>query len=110
MSFEINVEEVLTWETKKLWNTLNTLRNDTDNNITEEDYFLIKFGNKIKCPIWYFTENWYDIYPSSKRVGVKGHGKFYLKDFMDEKEDRDKLMRSIIIAHANANGVIEGRV
>lgn len=110
MSLEINPENVLIWETKKLWNTLNTLKNDPDINIDNKLYNKCKFGINIDCTIWYFTEEWYEIYPSSKKVKINGYGKFWLKDFMKEKEDRDSLMRNLIINNIDENGMIEGRV
>ena len=110
MVLEINPEDVMTWETKKLWNTLNTLKNDLDLNIDMDIYTKCKFGIRIGCPVWYFTEEWYEIYPSSRKVKIVGYGKFWLKDFMQEKEDRDSLMRNLIIDNINEDGMIEGRV
>jgi hypothetical protein len=112
MSLDINSEDVLTWETKKLWNTVNTLRNDPDVKLKIEplDYEQCKYGIRIKCPIWYFTEEWYEIYPSSKKVKITGYGKYDLPDFMQEKEERDNLLRTLIVDNIDDNGMIEGRV
>lgn len=106
----INPEDILTWETKKLWNTLNAIKNDKENNIDKEKYYKIKYGINIECPIWYITEEWYELYPSSKKTKIKGYGKYNLSDFMQEKENRDELMRQEIINNLNDEGIMEGRL
>lgn len=109
MSLDIHPEDILQWETKKLWNTLNSLKNDEDAQLNQENYYSIKHGLRIKIPIWYITEEWYEIYPSSKKVKIQGHGKFWLKDFMQEKEDRDSLMRSEILKNIDDGNMMEAR-
>lgn len=110
MNLDITTEEVLTWETKKLWNTINTIKNHEDAEINDEEINKTKNGINIECPIWYFTEEWYDIYPSSKKVKIRGHGKYSIKEFMKEKENRDSIMRKIIIKNIEQDEIIEGRV
>jgi len=110
MNIDITPEEIMTWETKKLWNTLNTIKNDNDNVVDDTDYKSIKYGINVLCMIWYFTEEWYEIYPSSRKVKIRGYGKYLLKDFMKEKESRDNMMREIILHNIGKDGIIEGRV
>lgn len=94
---DINPEEVMDWNTTKLWNTLQTLRADEDSSISIEEYEQVKEGVRIKVPIWYITQEWYELYPSSKKMLILGFGKFRISDFMNEKDERDRIMRRLIL-------------
>lgn len=107
---KVDEERVLNAETKELWNILNSMRNSPDNDIKASDYEKVKYGINLLVPIWYFTEDWYEIYPNSKKVAIRGHGKFSLDAFMDEKEERDSVMRGIIIENMDDEGIITGRI
>lgn len=89
-----DLQEILEWDTTKLWKTINTIDNVKKEYPTE--YKKIKEGVTLKIPIQWITEEWYEEYPHSKKVRVKGYGKYSLQKFMEEKEERDKLMRKII--------------
>jgi hypothetical protein len=109
MNLDINPEDVLVWETKKLWNVVKKITHDAEGTISEQDIASIKMGITMDVPIWYITEEWYEIYPASKKVKVQGFGKFQLVDFMQEKELRDNLMRNIILENIDENGIVTGR-
>jgi len=109
MNLDIQAEDVLMWESKKLWNLLKALSQDPEHKVPSKDLEKIKNGFRITVPIWYFTEEWFEIYPASKKVKIVGHGKYNLDDFMKEKEDRDALMRSTIISVLDDGGIVEGR-
>ena len=104
MSSEITPEDIYTWEIKKLWNTFKTI--DRKQN---EDY-IVRHGERIKVPIWYFTEEWYELYPYSHKVKIQGYGKFMISDFMEEKEKREDLMRETIINALKKGTLIIGRI
>ena len=87
-------EEVLTWDMEKLWNALKQL---TEKEEYKKDKELIKNGIKVKFPIQYIIQEWYKMNPENKRVTVRGYGKWKIDDFMEEIEEREDLMRQIII-------------
>lgn len=110
MVFDANPEEILGWETKRLWNAISSLDNVDELNITKEELSHIRHGFKINVPIWYFTEEWYELYPASKKAKIRGYGKFKMEDFMQEKETRDAAMRNALLASIQSEGPITGRV
>lgn len=109
IQIDLDPQDIISLETKRLWNILNTIKKDSKSTIDNEEYYLIKYGIKIKCPIWYLSEEWFELYPNTRKVSIKGYGKYKLNDFMNEKENRDNLMRSIIINNLNDDSIIEGR-
>lgn len=109
MELDIQAEELLTWNAKKLWNTLQIVKNEEESEIDQEEYAKVEEGIRIKVPIWYLTEEWYSIYPSGESVIIKKYGKFKLKDFMKEKEEREKLMRELILDNIEEKEIVTAR-
>lgn len=103
MTLDYDSDLLYEYDLKKLWAVLQTLLEQEDDEGTEnkEKYYLevkqIKEGIDLKIPIWYLTNEWYDLYPSTKRVRVKGHGKISINKFMEEKEARETLIRNILL-------------
>lgn len=99
----METENINKMDTEELWNTFDLLMEEEDENGKplkkkyENEIRLIKEGFRIKIPIWYLTQGWYEIYPSGARAKVLHYGKYSLKDFMEEKEKREKAMRAIIM-------------
>ena len=81
----IQEDEILQWDTEKLWNAINMLDNKED---YHEEIERIKFGRKVKIPIWYITNEWFEVYPSSAKIKILGYGKFKIWDFMEERIQR----------------------
>lgn len=104
---DINPEEVLTWNTTKLWYMFNIIKQNTE--IDQDIMEKVKNGINIKIPIWYITEEWYEIYPSTKKVAIKGHGKYELNHFMNEVEERDRIMKETIIENIDPGEIISPR-
>ena len=59
------IEDIMVWETKRLWVELKRISNDNAN--ARKTLEEVKRGYSMDIPIWYFTEQWYNIYPSGKR-------------------------------------------
>lgn len=113
MSDDLNQDEIYLWEIKQLWNAYKTLEDPKENTI--------KDGYQLLVPIWYFTEEWYEINPSGKittetgktikgTVTIKGYGKYALHDFMHEKEKRQNYMRKRILEEMQNGKIIIGRI
>lgn len=102
-----NPEEVLDWNTEKLWNAINLLENKED---YKKEISRIRFGTLIKVPIWYIINEWYEVYPSSARIKIMGYGKYKIWDFMEEKELRDSKMRKIIMENIEDDSPTEPRL
>lgn len=92
-----NPDDIYTWTTNKLWNAVKTLELADDH----EDLILIQEGIDIPVPIWHLTQEWYTLYPTSKKAHILGYGKYELRQFMQELENREKLMRQLIEEHLN---------
>lgn len=91
---DINPEEVLTWDIEKLWNTTKQLVNEQK---YKKELHQIKFGINIEFPIHYIIYEWFELHPVSKKATIKGYGKYKLQPFIDEVEQREELMREIIL-------------
>jgi len=91
---DVTRDDILSWDTNRLWNEIQLLDNKEEYTV---EISQVKFGDKIKIPIWWIMNEWYEIYPSSARIKIKGYGKYKIWSFMEEKEWRDNLMRNILI-------------
>ena len=103
----IDKQELMKAEIKELWEYIKSIQEETGD--YDEGIEQVKKGIDIMLPIWYITEEWYDIYPSSKRVKIMGFGKLRIQDFMEEKDRRSAIMRSIIIDYEERGETIEER-
>jgi hypothetical protein len=99
-------QEILSWDTKKLWAAINMIDNKEE---YEEELSIIKYGIKIQVPIWYIIEEWFEMYPSSARIKIMGYGKYKIWDFMQEKEERESIMRRVLIDNMEDEGPTEAR-
>lgn len=90
-----NPDEILEWDTMKLWNAIQQIDEET-NGALKKEIDKVRNGIKLKIPIYYITQEWYDIYPTGQSVNIYGHNKYNINDFMEELQEREKLMRKII--------------
>lgn len=91
-----NPDEIYTMTTQQLWALINLLEPE-EIKMYEKELQEIKNGITIKIPIMYIIKKHYTEYPESRRISVKGYGKHNLIKFYDETDERDKLMREIIL-------------
>lgn len=103
-----NPNEVNTLEIQELWKYTQILKQEQE--IDNTTYNKIKNGIKITIPIWYFTEEWYELYPSSKKAKIHGYGKIPIETFMQEIEERETLMKTTIIQNLTDESPTEPRV
>lgn len=69
----------------------------------------VKNGVYLRFPIYYYTNKWFEEYPSSRTVNIKGHGKFQLTMFMKDKEARETIMRQVIINNVDDGSITTPR-
>lgn len=99
----METSEILNWNITQLYNYFLTI---VENNKIKNK---IKYGINLQIPIYYITNEYYEIYPQSKKVNIKGFGKIDIDIFMNELEDRENLMRKIIIEQLDNGNIIEAR-
>ena len=93
----VDSEQILKWDIEQLWNACQILEEDEETHNTHIEIIqTVKEGIKIKVPIYYLIQEWWEVYPNTKRAKILGHGKYKIQDFMEEIETRTKLMRRII--------------
>lgn len=107
MITEINPEDVIMWSTRKLWNMFEIIVNKEKG--YEKQKQQVKFGINLEFPIHYITQEWYELYPASKKASIKGYGKFPLQEFMDEIEQREEIMKEIIIENIEKEEITSPR-
>lgn len=103
-----NPDEILKWDMQELWAAVQQI-NEEEENEYEEEIKKIKQGIKLKIPIYYIIEEWYDIYPDGQNINIYGYDKMNIHEFMDEKEERERLMRKIIYESIEDNDPLESR-
>lgn len=86
-----NADDIYEWDTEKLYNAVQSI-SDADEGIMQQ----VEQGLNIKFPIDYITQEWYEVYPTSRKAKIYGFGKISLQDFLEEKKARDRLMRQLI--------------
>lgn len=107
-------EEIINAGTGKLWNMFQILIEEEDEQgrdleeLYKEEIKQIKNGEN-QIPIWYITNKWYEEIPESKKIKVKGHGKYNIIEFMEDKGKRETIMRSILMENLEEGGMTEGR-
>lgn len=101
-----NPDIVYQWGIKELWAAINLLEEPEE---YEEELKKIKYGIKIQIPIIYIIKGWVTENPENKRISVKGHGKFDIVEFYDEIDEREKLMREIVLEELSDNDVTAPR-
>lgn len=106
---KLDENNILIYDIDKLWSILGYLK-DSGYPISDDNYNLIKNGFKIKFPIHYLIEEWYNLYPSTKRVSIQGYGKFKMDDFMEEVDKRKALLRTVIMENIEDDDYLKGRV
>jgi len=90
------VEEIYAMNTRELWNAFKRIVTETGKEYENEE-FMVKQGIDLNIPIWYFTEEWYTLYPENKRAAIKGYGKYEIKKLMEEIDKREDIMRKTIL-------------
>lgn len=101
-------DEVYQWDLTMLYNCAKAMEDDI-NPKYRKLLQQAKHGIKIKIPIYYITQEWYELYAPGKTVGVQGHGKYNMQEFMDEIEEREKLLRKIILENQGQDDPTEAR-
>lgn len=103
-----DINEVLEWQTEKLWNAVQAIKLEIGK--TPRNYDEIKNGRNINFPIQYIINEWYEMYPTTKKAKILGYGKVEIQQLLDEIEDRNTMMRQIIIDHATDDDPTTPRV
>lgn len=91
--------EILEWDTEKLWNAVQQIKAELEK--TPRGYEKAKNGIRINFPIQYIIKQWYEEYPSTRRAKIIGYGKVNIQELEDEIEERNTIMRQIIIEHTD---------
>lgn len=93
-----DTQDIYTKDIKELWNMITELE---DEELDKEDLKLkkiIREGAYMRgIPIQVFTEEWYELHPECKSVIIYGYSTTRILDFIKEKEEREKLMRRLIL-------------
>lgn len=103
-----NPDEIYRYETKELWAVINLLEKEEIEEYSEE-LKQIKNGINLKFPIIYIIKGWTTEYPENKRVHIKGHGKENIVNYYDEIDERNALMRKIILENLENNDITTPR-
>lgn len=107
MEFE-DINEIFEWDLKKLWKAYQQIKEEESMHLGQETQ-MIKHGIRVKIPIYYIINEWYEEFPSNKRVKIEGFGKLSIEDFYDEIEERERLIRQVIIDDYERGNPIEPR-
>lgn len=108
-------EELLSWGVKQLWTCFKQLMEDETEDgqkisvLYQDELYKVKFGVKLKFPVWYMTNEWFEAYPTSKKVRIMGYGKIAITDFMEEKDSREAVMRKVIAELMDQGGITKPR-
>lgn len=110
-----NPEQILDWSLEKLWMAFKLEVKEIQETHPqykeiEEDFELVKNGIKIKYPIQYIIEEWYEMYPGSQSARIKGYGRVPIKDFIEDKELREEIMQEILIGLAQKDKIRKPRI
>lgn len=108
MVLNITETEVFNMSINKLWKVFNNIKEEIE--IDKNVYYTIKYGKFFKCVIHYLINEWYEIYPNSKKVYIRGYGKINLEVFMEELDYRETLLRKVIIDNIDNENIIENRI
>lgn len=108
-----NLDLIYSWSIKELWNYFNQIMNDEDDKgitlkqLYINEYNIIKYGsiNKKGIPIHYINNEWYDLYPDHKIAIIRGFGKVNIDELLDEIDNREQLMRKIIIENTDEEDI-----
>lgn len=109
MNIEISEADILKMEIAELYDTLKMMQESEDLEEYEEEIREIEEGIDIKIPIIYLTNEWYEPYPSTKRVKVMGFRKYEINEFFKEKSAREAKMRVIILENLGNEHPAEAR-
>lgn len=103
-----NPDEIYQWDLEMLYNAVKAIEEELD---TQERATLkkCKYGFKVKVPIYYITQEWYELYAPRKMMSVQGYGKFPMDEFMTEIENREQELRKIILDHDGEEDPTESR-
>lgn len=96
-----STDDLLKWDIGTLWSSFQTIMTyeDEEEKLSEKykkEIEQVKNGIKIKVPIWYITNMWYEEHPSKKGVKILGYGRQDINNFQEEIEARKTIMRNII--------------
>lgn len=107
---DLDRENILKYDIEQLWNACQLLEEDPET-LPEHKQNIQKAKNgiKIKVPIYHFIQEWFEIYPNTRKAKIIGYGKYELNDFMEEIETRNKIMRQILNENITDNTSTEPR-
>lgn len=91
-----NPDEVYSMNTSELWNIIGSMEIEEKIDYKTE-IELIKNGINIKIPIIYIIKGWTEEHPETKRISIKAHGKYDITEYYDEVQERNNMMRQIIL-------------
>lgn len=100
----INAElegEILKWNIRSLWQNFRRICREEINEkgemIYKKEFNTVRDGIKLKVDIRWITNEWYAVHPKSEQVKIIGKGVHNLIEFMEEKEGREDIMRTVIL-------------
>lgn len=103
---EEEIENIETWGIAELWNIFRLGEPETDKEHLLKER--IKNGFNMNIDIRWIINEWYEAFPKTNTIKIKGFGTRKLDSFLDEKELREDEMRKNIIDNLNT-GVTEPR-
>ena len=87
------IEDALKSDITGLWNLLSTLKGDKE---FEEKKEQIKNGINIAFNIEVIVRGYYEEYPDTGNVKIRGYNKTNLYEFWDELREREERMKTIL--------------
>jgi len=105
----MEAENIMSWELKELWAYIKTIEDDLENPEDKINILKAKSGINIKIPINFIIKNFYHEQPEYLIVTVSGFGKYPLTTFHNEIDEREKILRSIIMEYNNGEYIITAR-
>ena len=104
MRIDINPTDIFEWDIAKLWRMYLVLTRTSNINYDKLTQTL-KYGIKVKIPIYYITNNWFHTFPQTQRAKIIGHNKTGLDELMNEIEERSTIMREIILKEIETTAI-----
>ena len=80
----------------QLWNLLQAQPDDIKQ-VYNQEILDLKRGILTNVPIIYLLNNWFTPYPITRTVGVTGLGKYDIQAFYDDVQERENIIRKIIL-------------
>ena len=101
--------ELFRMTTAELWKTFRSVLFEIGDGSYEKELEMVKNGINLGVNIKWITNKWFKPFPKNNQVRVTGHGTMKLTVFMDEIEEREDLMRDIILRNLKDEKIREPR-